>query len=729
MKLRIAIFLCLAWLLAACSQGSKTPTAPAQTSTSALPTAVVETTPAPDVQTAAKAFLEAWSNENYEAMYNQLTLLSRDATSLDDFSKNLKEVATTLSLKTADFELRQALIKDPTEAQVAYQITYHTVLVGDIIREATMNLTLQDGSWKVQWEDGMILPELHGGNHLAMDITIPARGNIYDSKGSALAAQSEAVALGIVPGDIESSQEGTLLSQLSDLTGLNSDYIQSLYKYAQPDWYIPVGDVSQQEVADRYDVLSNLGGLLMNSYDTRYYFDAAAPHVTGYVQAIPAESLDTYRREGYRGDEKVGTAGLELWGEDQLAGQRGASLYVVDSQGNKITKLAQRDPQAADSIYTTLDMTFQEQVQKDLEGFTGAIVVMEVNSGKILAMASSPTFDPNLFDTNNYNSGYMLGDEINSGALLDRATQGTYPLGSVFKMVTMAAALQTGAFNTEETYDCGYTYTDLPGFTLYDWTYDKGYPPSGTLNISEALMRSCDIWFYHIGQSMYERGYTEDVSKMARAFGFGSPTGIDELDEAAGNMPNPTDVFAATQMAIGQGEMLVTPLQVVRYIAAIANGGTLYRPQVVDKITDPDGNVVTSFTPEVQGTVPISAENLKVIQDAMKSVVANPRGTAQYQMVGLGVPIYGKTGTASNSGEDPHAWFAGYTAANNPDLPDIAIAVIAENAGEGSDIAAPMFRRVVEEYFYGKPLRLYPWESSFYVTRTPTPEVSETPTP
>ena len=220
---------------------------------------------------------------------------------------------------------------------------------------------------------------------------------------------------------------------------------------------------------------------------------------------------------------------------------------------------------------------------------------------------------------------------------------------------------------------------------------------------------------------------------MARNFGLGKPTGIVGLEELAGNIPDPQNQVDAVNMAIGQGDVLVTPLQVATFTAAIGNGGTLYRPQVVEQVAPPDGKPVDAFKPQINGTLLLKPETLKALQVAMLGVIRNeqPRGTAWHRFTGLDIKVAGKTGTAQSGGDRPHAWFAGYTFEERLDRPDIAVAVIAEYKGEGSDYAAPIFRRIVELYFMGQPQKLYWWESAFNVTPTlsPSPTPLETITP
>jgi penicillin-binding protein 2 len=296
--------------------------------------------------------------------------------------------------------------------------------------------------------------------------------------------------------------------------------------------------------------------------------------------------------------------------------------------------------------------------------------------------------------------------------------------------------LETGVFTPDYTYDCQYEFKELDGVTLKDWTLtefeeDGVTQPSGLLTYPQGLIRSCNPFFWHIGKALYDRGFTTAISDMARGFGLGAKTGIEVVDEEAGNAPDPVSQFDAVNLAIGQGDLQVTPLQVARFVAALGNGGNLLRPQAIEKIISANGQVSNEFKPEIMGTLPISADTLKLIQNAMHDVTVskNPRGTAYLVFNGFSIPVHGKTGTAETGGADPHAWFAGYTNAQRENKPDIAVVVLAENAGQGSEIAAPIFRRIVEYYFFGQPQKLYPWESGIGITKTPTSLFTETPIP
>jgi penicillin-binding protein 2 len=718
-------------IMAACNGAAVEPT-PSPEATPTLSQPGVNTTQTPDVLETIRTYLNAWKNEDYSLMYSLLTSISQDAISEERFEEIYREIAAEVALSDLETQILSSLTQTRT-AQASYQVIMHSALVGDIQRDTTMNLNLEEGDWRVQWDEALILPELSGGNTLRMDYLIPSRANIYDLEGQALVAQADATALGLFPDQIDPDQEATLLNELWRLTGIFPDTIRERYEDFPPgaDWYLPLMAVSADAVNQRESILSGLSGLVMRPFRSRYYFEGGiSPHVVGYVTAIPAEEVEEYRRLGYRQDERVGQAGLEKWGEQSLSGVRGGALYVVDPEGLTVTKSAETSPQASQAIYTTLDKDLQLGVQQAIEGFRGAAVVMEIDTGRVLAMASSPGFDPNLFEPSNLNSGYALGDifDPESTPLLNRASQGQYPLGSVFKIITMAAALESGLYTADTIYECGHTFTEVQGITLYDWTYEKEVAPSGTLTLSEGLMRSCNPYFYHIGRDLFLQGLESAVPDMARGFGLGEATGIDQVAEEEGQVPDLGGEVDATNLSTGQGALQVTPLQVANFIAAIGNGGTLYRPQVVERIQPPDGEPTYTFTPEVRGTLPITEDTLLTIQDAMISVVENPRGTAHRIFANFPIELAGKTGTAQDPPRDSHAWFAGYTFANREDKPDVAVVVILENAGEGSEIAAPVFKGILQQYFSGQR-DTFPWEILPGVWKTPVPEVTETPEP
>ncbi len=701
-----------------------------------LPTAQATIIPAPDATAAITKYLTALQEDDYETMYAMLARASREAITLEDFSDRWNDALNNMSASSIEYTINSSQISH-YEAQVGYSITYKTALVGDLQRNILVRMMNEDGEWKIVWDDGQILPELAGGNLLRMEYSVPARGDIYDRAGLPIVSQSDAFAIGIQTDQIDIKLQGTLTKELGKLCGFDPKFIQDQIDASGPGQYLPMCEATRKEAERLLSI--NPGGLVLSEYSSRYYFETGlAPQAVGYTQLISPEQLNQYRRLGYRGDERIGQAGIEKWAEDYLAGRHGGILRVVNPDGQPISTLGQSNPEPASSVYLTIDENMQQWAQNAIEFFRGAIVVMEVDTGRIIAMASAPDFDPNLFEPNNPNY-IALNDLVNDTRqpTFNRATQGQYPLGSVFKIITMSAALESGLYLEDTPYNCQYEFTELPDKIRYDWTYEhcqdriraglfcntSDSTPSGLLNLQEGLMRSCNPYFWHIGNDLFsnwDRG--NDIAKMARGFGLGSATGIEQVPEATGQILDPTNVVDVVNQAIGQGDVQVTPLQVANFIAAIANGGTLYRPQIVEKIQPVEGDPTIVFKPEARATLPPRAENLEILREAMLMVTQNPLGTARQHIRGLQFDVAGKTGTAESGSGLPHSWFAGYTL-NKSDtgLPDIAIAVIVENVGEGSEYAVPIFRAMVETYYYGSPQATPPFGRIGEPPNTPTP--------
>lgn len=724
----LTLLIILVTLLSACNQNAAVTPTPEPTATVPLPTPNVNINSGPDVEEAARTYMDLWKVEDYQAMYEQLSRLTKDAVTPEAFESSHRDTAKNLTMQGVEFQILSSML-NITTAQVNYQVDYETALLGTISRQTIMNMILEDGTWHVQWDASMMLPELADGNYLELVIEVPARGNIYASDFSdnyPLVSYEDVVTITVTPGIIEEGTEGDMVALLAEIFQRTDDSIRGEYADVAGYQYAIIGDITAAVAEQYYDRLTSFAAIGLESFKARFYHDGGiAPHVTGYVLNVPAENLEYYQRLGYTGDESIGYSGLEAWGEQYLAGTHGADLYVKDQQGQVLTKIAEEDAKPAQSIYTTIESQLQYWMQQSMGDNVGAIVVMERDTSKVIAMVSNPGFDPNVF-VGPYYTGYSIAEVTQNpfNPMYNRAAQGVYPPGSVFKIVTMAAALETGVFTKDYPYYCDSLWYELDGWVGKDWTYDKGFGASGLLTLQQGLMRSCNPWFWHIAYTLWNDGYLTAIPDVAAGFGLGKPTGI-EIPEFEGNINmTPADINEYVQMAIGQSTLQNSPLQIANFVAAVGNGGTLHQPTVVDRIGLTGQDPVYQFEPVEIGKLPVTPENLEAIQQAMTMVIRNPSGTANYQFGNYPWNIAGKTGTAENSTGKPHAWFAGYTFEEDPDRPDIAIAIILENAGEGSEMAAPLFRRIVSLYFTNMENAggIMPWESAPYILAQPDEE-------
>ena len=666
-------------------------------------------------ETSAEAFLRAWERADYETMYGLLAPSVKTQIKREDFEEKYRASLSEAAVTSLRGQVLSALEKGYS-AQVDLTVTMQSAVLGPLQFDHRMSLAFEANRWGVLWSPELIFPGLTADRRVHFIERTAVRGNIYDRDGLGLAAKGKLVTVGIVPGRLTSENQEATLAELARILEMPVDEIKQAYANALPHWYVPLQDISPEVSQTNYEILSSLPGVEMSEKEIRTYpLGSLAAHVVGYMGQIYREDLEEWQKKGYRGDELVGQTGLEAWGEPYLAGERGGVLTIIDNHGALLSTIAEKAATPARSIYSTLRRDFQQTAEELLatEGKPGAIVALDPRDGAILALASYPTYDPNLFVPAISEEEWSKLDADPGRPMVNRALQSAYPPASVFKIVTLAAGLEKGGLTRDSRFTCHGTWAGLgPDWPKVCWL-ETGH---GEIDVITGLTVSCDVVFYEIGL-LLDSIDADILPACARGFGLGQTTGLQELAESPGLVPDmawkratydePWTPGDSVNLAIGQGFMLATPLQMARLMAAVANDGTLLRPQLVYRIGE---DIILKR--EEMGQLPVDAGHLAEIQEGLLGVGTLPYGTAYRAMQGLPFNVAGKTGTAETGETDPHAWFVGYAPADDP---EIVIAVMIEHGGEGPTVAAPLFRRLIEAYFGLEPIE------------TPTPAPAEQP--
>ncbi|MBW2258972.1 MAG: penicillin-binding protein 2 [Deltaproteobacteria bacterium] len=542
----------------------------------------------------------------------------------------------------------------------------------------------------------------------------PMRGLIFDRNGVLLVDNRPAFDVSIVPREAKNPEE--VIHKLAELIDVAPEpLLTRLVQARKLPSFKPIlleTDVSRDNVAIIEAHNLELPGVLVTVEPKRHYIEGArASHLIGYLGEISREELSGGAFPDNRAGDFIGKFGVEKAFESYFHGRRGWQQVEVNAFGRVTRALKTEEALPGNNIHLSLDIELQRLAESLLADKVGTVVAMDPSNGHVLAMAGSPAFDPNAFVEG---MTYQSWDELISNpfrAMENKAIQGQYPPGSTYKIVAAIAGLEEEVISPHTKLFCPGQYR-YGNRTFRCWKR-RGH---GFMNLEQALAQSCDVYFYQVGEKLG----VDRLAKYAKACGLGSPTGIELDKEAKGLVPTsvwklsrvgvPWQGGETLSVVIGQGFNLVTPMQMLGLISAVANGGILYKPLVVRRIESPDGSFVKEQGPVPLGKLPVSQQRLHLIRKSLYNAVNKPGGTAWGSRI-PGIGMAGKTGTAQvvgmpEDGEETsdenkilrfrdHAWFIAYAPAKDP---QIAVVVLIEHGGHGSSGAAPLAKKIVEKY-------------------------------
>jgi len=582
---------------------------------------------------------------------------------------------------------------------------------------------------QVQLLQGEVYADKARANQIEVVPVAAPRGLIVDRTGKVLVRSRPSFVCALIPSQV-TNVDGTLRA-LAGVLGIPEDTLRHrLFHHHDINYtsfdQIQVGepngpviladDLTPAQMARLAEAQNDLQGVDMEEQPVRNYpYGKEGAHLFGYVGVIDEEEYAQRKRDGYSPNDVVGKDGLERAYDTWLHGRAGGGQIEVNASGALVRRLKPLDPIPGDTLVTTIDWRLQTLVEDNLraelkkwgalrhERLAGAVVVLDPYTGAVLAMASMPEFNPNAFatpiDPKTYNA--LLRDKLNP--LYDRAIGAASPTGSTFKMVTGSGAISSGVIKPHQIlYDTGY-------WNCYGNVFrDLAAGGLGNVGFEKALAASSDGYFYQVG---YRLG-NDRLRYWATQYGLGSRLGIDLPGEYPGNWPTEAWMEAtfgkgyhleksdACQLAIGQGAMQATPLQIADVAATVVNGGTLYRPHIVEEIRSPRGHVLRTFDHEIIRKVPVTQESLREVRAGM-SQVTQPWGTA-YGLAIPGMPFSGKTGTAETGGGKGAntTWFVAWAPSSHPKF--VMAVYMEKSGGYGANVAAPIAQHVIAGYYHIK---------------------------
>jgi len=707
-------------------------------------------------QGVAEDFLNAWHEQNYERMYDFVHPRAQDLYPQANFISRYQTAAQFTAFDGVEYTITDTKLQGQS-ALVTYDIIIQSNTFGTIEDTGRMMrlVTTGDG-WRVAWSTMDIFDGLAGDATLTVQAQPQRRATIYDRNGEPLAQDGQTLTH-IYSAKDQMTSERDCINLLWRVGRERISYLEQRFATQNSDTIFYLLSLTPAEYQQHAAGLQNTCGAVqdLNTLTSPphrvYYGGNTTAHITGYVAQVTEEQL----QQGFAQGELVGQTGVEAAYQRQLAGQPERVLRIVEAGGTIIREIASSSGEPPTPVQLTIDRDLQlvtAQAISDAFNYAridwasvssgGAAVVLDVETGGVLALASYPYFHPGIFNpaSNMPDRGILvqqvLADPLEP--LRNRAVSEQASPGSVFKIITAAAALDQGIVEPGEPFDCtltwdGSAYGDAGGIRE-DWRVreDPENSPfteaAGEVTPALALATSCNPFFWTQGAQLFNQTGASTLADYAERMGLTQPYSLDgAFNPATGVVPIPSNVTAAVNESIGQGDVTLPPIQMAVATASIANGGSVYEPYLLQQIGGFDGTAVnTQAEPNLLNELGFSEAVMAELREGMCAVTTNPEfGTAygrfndNFGWVDVTAPysVCGKTGTAE-TGLYPNAWFVAYAPAENP---EVAVVVMVEQSLEGSQVAAPIARRILDYYFQA-PIAAYPafWGDEFeYVPLAP----------